>query len=106
MASKYCVANWKMNFNREQGRKFIYNLNSKDLNNGKSQIILCPPFTSLFSIVDACAESVVTVGAQNFSFRASWRTGPGAKLQHRPPPVTQSVAVSPGAIAIRDITMI
>jgi len=68
MASKFCVANWKMNFNGQQGREFVYSLNSKDLNNGQSQIILCPSFTSLFSIVDACTDSAITVGAQNMHF--------------------------------------
>ena len=71
MKSKYCVANWKMNFNNEQGREFIYNLNSKDLNNGQSQIILCPSFTSLFSMVDSCADSLISVGAQNMYFEDS-----------------------------------
>ena len=65
MASRYCIANWKMNFNEQQGREFVYSLNSKDLNNGQSQIILCPSFTSLFSIVVACTDLAITVGAQN-----------------------------------------
>ncbi len=68
MASKYCVANWKMNFNGQEGREFISRLNRKDLNNGQSQIILCPSFTSLFPIVDACTNSAITVGAQNMHF--------------------------------------
>jgi len=68
MASKYCVANWKMNFNGQEGREFVSQLNRKDLNNGQSQIILCSSFTSLFSIVDACTDSPITVGAQNMHF--------------------------------------
>ena len=68
MTSKYCVANWKMNFTGEEGREFISRLNRKDLNNGQSQIILCPSFTSLFPIVDACTNSVITLGAQNMHF--------------------------------------
>jgi len=71
MASKYCVANWKMNFNRQQGREFVSRLNSKDLNNGQSQIILCASFTSLFSMVDACTKSAISVGAQNIYFEDS-----------------------------------
>jgi triosephosphate isomerase len=71
MASKFCVANWKMNFNGQQGREFVLSLNSKDLKNGQSQIILCPSFTSLFSIVDVCKNSPITVGAQNMHFEDS-----------------------------------
>ena len=71
MASKYCVANWKMNFNGQQGQEFIEALNSKDLNKGQSQIILCPSFTSLFSIVDGCTNSSIRVGAQNMHFEDS-----------------------------------
>ena len=71
MANKYCVANWKMNFNCQQGKEFISSLNSKDLNNGQSQIILCPAFTSIFSIVDATKNSMVSVGAQNMHFEKS-----------------------------------
>ena len=68
MANKYCVANWKMNFNGQEGREFVSRLNRKDLNNGQSQIILCPSFTSLFPIVDACTNSAISVGAQNMHF--------------------------------------
>ncbi len=71
MASKYCVANWKMNFNCQQGKEFVSHLNSKDLNNGQSQIILCPSFTSIFSIVDANKNSIIRVGAQNMHFENS-----------------------------------
>jgi len=71
MANKYCVANWKMNFNSQQGKEFISSLNSKDLNNGQSQIILCPSFTSIFSIVDASKNSTVRIGAQNMHFENS-----------------------------------
>jgi triosephosphate isomerase len=65
---RFCVANWKMNFTGEEGREFISRLNCKDLNNGQSQIILCPSFTSLFPIVDACTNSGIRVGAQNMYF--------------------------------------
>ena len=71
MANKYCVANWKMNFNSQQGKEFISSLNSKDLNNGQSQIILCPSFTSIFSIVDASKNSTIRIGAQNMHFENS-----------------------------------
>ncbi|MBT7376695.1 MAG: triose-phosphate isomerase [Candidatus Marinimicrobia bacterium] len=71
MASKYCVANWKMNFNGQQGKEFVSLLNSKDLNNGQSQIILCPSFTSLFSMVEASSNSAISVGAQNMHFEDS-----------------------------------
>jgi len=71
MANKYCVANWKMNFNSQQGKEFISSLNSKDLNNGQSQIILCPSFTSIFSSVDASKNSTIHIGAQNMHFENS-----------------------------------
>ncbi len=65
------MANWKMNFNGHQGQEFVSQLNSKDLNKGQSQIILCPSFTSLFSIVDASKTSSIAVGAQNIHFEDS-----------------------------------
>ena len=71
MASKYCVANWKMNLNGKQGKEFVEALNSKDLNNGQSQIILCPSFMSLFSMVEASNDSPISVGAQNMHFEDS-----------------------------------
>ena len=60
-----------MNFNSQQGKEFISSLNSKDLNNGQSQIILCPSFTSIFSIVDASKNSTIRIGAQNMHFENS-----------------------------------
>jgi triosephosphate isomerase len=69
--NKYCVANWKMNFNGQQGQDFLEVLNSKDLNKGQSQIILCPSYTSLFSIVDASKNSAISVGAQNVHYEDS-----------------------------------
>ena len=71
MVSKYCVANWKMNFNGQEGKEFVSRLNCKDLNNGQSQIILCPSFTSLFSIVATNKNSIIRVGAQNMHFENS-----------------------------------
>tara|TARA_B110000495_G_C22973312_1_gene571457 strand:- start:499 stop:1230 length:732 start_codon:yes stop_codon:yes gene_type:complete len=69
--NKYCVANWKMNFNGQQGQDFFEVLNSKDLNKGQSQIILCPSYTSLFSIVGASKNSAISVGAQNVHYEDS-----------------------------------
>ena len=65
MANKYCVANWKMNFTAAEGSEFIHALNIKDLNNTQTQIILCPAFTSLFSMVSEAKDGAVAIGAQN-----------------------------------------
>ena len=65
VANKFCVANWKMNFNATEGAEFIHALNIKDLNNTQTQIILCPAFTSLFSMVSNTKDISITVGAQN-----------------------------------------
>jgi triosephosphate isomerase len=60
-----------MNFNGQQGQDFFEVLNSKDLNKGQSQIILCPSYTSLFSIVGASKNSAISVGAQNVHYEDS-----------------------------------
>ena len=65
MINKYCIANWKMNFNIKQGQEFISILNNKDFTKNSCKIVLCPSFTSLFSIVKNNKSQLISIGAQN-----------------------------------------
>jgi triosephosphate isomerase len=65
MGNKYCIANWKMNFTTQSGVNFVNALTTKSLSNNGTHIILCPSYTSLGSVSQACNGSEIQVGAQN-----------------------------------------
>tara|TARA_B100000700_G_scaffold238980_1_gene265570 strand:- start:382 stop:1164 length:783 start_codon:yes stop_codon:yes gene_type:complete len=73
---KYCIANFKMNKNREESKEYIQSISTRLLNDGylnddggdKIRMIVCPPFHSL----DICQVREVVhngfyLGAQNVS---------------------------------------
>ena len=61
---RYCIANWKMNKTHSESIQFVQNLKIKDLYNTQVKIILCPPFTALFSVKEV-VDSSIEIGAQN-----------------------------------------
>lgn len=66
MARKVIIAgNWKMNKTASEGRKLVEELKSKVAGIDKVEIVVCPPFTTLESVVNAANGSNVKVGAQN-----------------------------------------
>jgi triosephosphate isomerase len=66
MARKVIIAgNWKMNKTASEGKKLVEELKGKVAGIDKVEIVVCPPFTSLESVVSAAKGSNVKVGAQN-----------------------------------------
>lgn len=60
---KKIIANFKMNMNSSEIKNYIVKLLAK--NNGKNEIVICPPFTSLAIAKFLIGESNVKLGAQN-----------------------------------------
>ncbi len=72
--SKVIIAgNWKMNKTASEGKALVEALKPlvADVCPCKAEIIVCPPFTTLFSVVEAAKGSNVKVGAQNVHWEKS-----------------------------------
>lgn len=59
------AANWKMNFGVGESLKFITQLTRQPLNLDNIELILCPPFVSLYTAGVALQDTGVKMGAQN-----------------------------------------
>ena len=68
---RYCIANWKMNFNITQSINFIAELIKKDLQNNKTTIILSPSFTSFPDVKKSLEGSRIQLGGQNVNAHLS-----------------------------------
>ena len=62
---RFCVANWKMNFNSSNTKSFLENWEKKDLNNKEVKTIFCPSFTELNTTAELLQYSDSELGAQN-----------------------------------------
>ena len=62
---RFCVANWKMNFNSSKAKSFLENWEKKDLNNKEVKTIFCPSFTELNTTAELLQNSDSELGAQN-----------------------------------------
>ena len=62
---RFCVANWKMNFNSSNTKTFLENWEKKDLNNKEVKTIFCPSFTELNTTAELLQNSDSELGAQN-----------------------------------------
>ena len=62
---RFCVANWKMNFNSSDTKSFLENWGKKDLNNKEVKTIFCPSFTELNTTAELLHHSDSELGAQN-----------------------------------------
>ena len=66
MKKKSIIAgNWKMNKANQEAMSFVGEIQNRILDKGDTNVIFCPPFTSLFTIVDSLKNSQFSVGAQN-----------------------------------------
>ncbi len=66
MKKKSIIAgNWKMNKANQEAKSFVGEIQNRILDKGDTNVIFCPPFTSLFTIVDSLKNSQFSVGAQN-----------------------------------------
>ena len=62
---RFCVANWKMNFNSSDTKSFLENWGKKDLKNEEAKTIICPSFTELNTTAELLQNSDSELGAQN-----------------------------------------
>lgn len=66
------AGNWKMNNNIDEGLKLIDNL--KSLSNSFDEnvdVLVCPSFTSLYSVKKSLAGTNIKLGAQNMHYEAN-----------------------------------
>ena len=72
MSRKIIVAgNWKMNKNAAEGRALVEALKNGIAGLEAAEIVVCPPFTTIGSVVEAAEGSPIGVGAQNIHWEAS-----------------------------------
>jgi len=71
MKEAIVAANWKMNKTVAESTDFAQNLTKKILKLTGVELILCPPFTSLFPVWEILKNTAVGVGAQNMFFEES-----------------------------------
>ncbi|WP_326908823.1 triose-phosphate isomerase [Sedimentibacter sp. MB31-C6] len=69
MRTPLIAGNWKMNNNMTESMELVDNLIQLTKNFNKNvEILICPPFTALFSIKNSINDSVIKLGAQNMHF--------------------------------------
>ncbi|MFH0775434.1 MAG: triose-phosphate isomerase [bacterium] len=64
------AGNWKMNKTPSEARGFAEELVKLFLDVRDKDILLCPPFIAIPSVVDACQGSNIKVGGQNIYFES------------------------------------
>lgn len=57
--------NWKMNFNHIEGREFVEKLIKSLRNTEEKEVVLFPPFTTIFSVAEIIKNTKIKLGAQN-----------------------------------------
>ncbi|MCX7836373.1 MAG: triose-phosphate isomerase [candidate division WOR-3 bacterium] len=57
--------NWKMNFNHIEGKEFVERLIHSMREDEKKEIVIFPPFTTLFSVAETIKNTKIKLGAQN-----------------------------------------
>ena len=68
--SKYCIANWKMNFTQSHIRSFISRWKSKNIAESHVKTIFCPSFTDINITAELLRDSVTEIGAQNVCYES------------------------------------
>ena len=68
---RFCVANWKMNFNSSDTKSFLENWVKKDLKNEEVKTIICPSFTELNTTAELLHNSDSELGAQNVYYESN-----------------------------------
>ncbi|MDD4046399.1 MAG: triose-phosphate isomerase [Tissierellia bacterium] len=64
---KLIAGNWKMNYDVEESLNLARKLSSSEFNNDVD-VLVCPPFTSLYTVIQELKNSSIKVGAQNMHF--------------------------------------
>lgn len=68
MRIKLIAGNWKMNNNVSESLKLINDLNDLIKDDIKNEILVCPPFTALYSVKQKLEGSILKLGAQNMHY--------------------------------------
>ena len=71
LRTRFCVANWKMNFNCTDTKSFLESWNNKELNNKEVKTIFCPSFTEMNTGVEILQYSDSEIGAQNVFYESN-----------------------------------
>lgn len=72
MRKKIVAGNWKMNNDLNSSAKLISELkNGIQTKSGNTEIVICPPFTSLETAATLVKNSVIRLGAQNMYWEES-----------------------------------
>ncbi len=66
--NQFCIANWKMHKTIDEGVSFIESLKDGDVKGNPAQLMVCPVYTSLFSVGQALKDTGIGLGAQNMHF--------------------------------------
>ncbi|HHZ01761.1 MAG TPA: triose-phosphate isomerase [Tissierellia bacterium] len=61
------AGNWKMNNSVEESINLVRDLRDRELSE-KVDVLICPPFTSLYAIINEIKNSSIKVGAQNMYY--------------------------------------
>lgn len=64
------AGNWKMNNDVKESLKLAKALKASDLDRNVD-VLICPPFTSIYALIDELKNSSIKVGAQNMHFEDS-----------------------------------
>ncbi len=67
MRKKIIAGNWKMNNTVDESLKLIEDLKDA-VKDATCEVVVCPPFTSLYQVVEALKDTNIKVGAQNMYF--------------------------------------
>lgn len=81
------AGNWKMNNHVEDSLKLVKELKAYQMNKNVD-VLVCPAFTSLYSVLNELKGSSIKVGAQNMHFEDS-----GAFTGEVSPPMLKSIGV-------------
>jgi triosephosphate isomerase len=68
MRKKFVAGNWKMNFTPAEARKFV-NDNKDKIESNTVDVVLCVPYVSLQSVMEALEGTSIKAGAQNMHYR-------------------------------------
>jgi triosephosphate isomerase len=71
MRKKVIAGNWKMNMNLHQSQKLVSEILNGLGKDSKTEVIVCPPFTSLSEVSSLLKGTQVKLGAQNMYYEES-----------------------------------
>jgi len=68
---QYCIANWKMCMTNSDGIEFANQFKGKQFKSDHAKVVLCPSYTSLYSISNILEKTPYCSGAQDVYFENS-----------------------------------